>query len=260
MSRVLAFIAAAGTLMLPCTAVAQAPLPTTDAPGSMHGKVVAYTSGTAFALLDSEDKLRRVKLTGIDAPERRQRFATQARQLASEWLGRSAIHIRIDGIGKDGRAHGRVEIDGRDVGLTMITAGLAWCDPSDLPMLPAQARERYNEACSQAKNGRQGIWRDANPVPPWEYRKIPEFDPLPQPQRGPERSCRDIGYQSVQCDDGTRYRAVGDEIQGSDGSTYARRGRTLTGEDGSRYTQQGTSTYGTDGTICRTRGRQTTCY
>jgi hypothetical protein len=105
-----------------------------------------------------------------------------------------------------------------------------------------------------------GLWQDADPVPPWAYRRIPEFDPPSQPASGRERSCRDIGYQSVQCDDGTRYRAVGDEIRGTDGSVYTRRGRSLIGEDGSRYTQQGDSTYGTDGTVCRTRGRQTHCY
>lgn len=260
MARGLGCIVAAAMLMLPCASVIHAQPTTVPATSSISGKVVAYSSGTAFAMLDSEGKLRRLKLTGIDAPERRQRFATEARQLASQWLGSGAIQIRVDGSGKDGRTHGRVEMDGQDVGLLLITAGLAWCDPSDASMLPTNTRETYQAACLKARNGRQGLWREANPVPPWEYRRIPEFDPLPQPQRGPERSCRDIGYQSVQCDDGTRYRAVGEDIQGSDGSTYARRGRSLIGDDGSRYTQQGTSTYGTDGTICRSRGRQTLCY
>lgn len=233
---------------------------TLDAADLLRGKIVAYSSGTAFSVLDPDEKLRRIKLTGVDAPERRQRFAAEARQLASEWLGRTSIQVRVDGSGRDGRTHGRVEIDGRDVGLSLLTAGMAWCDPSDESMLPAPTRETYQTACNKAKASRQGIWRDANPVPPWEYRKLPEFDPPPPPRQGSNRTCRDIGYQSVQCDDGTTYRSVGDDIHGSDGTVYSRRGRTLSGDDGSHYKQQGTSTYGTDGTVCRSRGRQTLCY
>lgn len=226
----------------------------------MRGKVVAYTSGTAFAVLDPNEKLRRIKLTGVDAPERRQRFAPQARQLASEWLSTKAVDILVDGTDKEARVHGRVVVDGRDVALTLIEAGLAWCDPSDDPMLPAPVRTAYRQACDQAKSQRRGLWQDAHPMPPWEYRRIPEFDPpAPQPRRS-EKNCRNVGYQTMQCDDGTSYRIVGSEAIGSDGTVYARRGNTLTGSDGTYYTQQGTSIYGSDGSVCRQRGRQTNCF
>lgn len=260
MARFPAWIAAATLLAWFAAPTIAAQTSTRETADLVRGKVVAYSSGTAFAVLDPDEKLKRIKLTGVDAPERRQRFAAQARQLASEWLGRSAIQIRVDGSDKDGRTHGRVEVDGRDVGLSLLNAGLAWCDPSDESMLPPPVRESYQAACAKAKAGRQGLWRDANPVPPWEYRKVPEFDPPPSPGPGSSRSCRDIGYQTVQCDDGTTYRSFGDEIRGSDGTVYTRRGRTLTGDDGSHFTQQGTSTYGADGTVCRSRGRQTLCY
>jgi endonuclease YncB( thermonuclease family) len=224
----------------------------------VRAQVVAYASATAFAVLDPARKLRRIKLTGIDAPERKQRFAQEAQLLASQHLGAGPVEIEIDAI-EDERIHGRVAVDGRDLGLVLLEAGLAWCDPADSGHLPAVLRSAYAHACAQARSERRGLWQDANPVPPWEYRKVPHFEP-PAAERTAERHCRDIGYQSVQCDDGVRYRALGSRAVGSDGTVYSRRGNTISGSDGSRYEAQGTSLYGADGTVCRTRGRQTDCH
>ncbi|MCC7079751.1 MAG: thermonuclease family protein [Burkholderiales bacterium] len=224
---------------------------------TMYAKIVAYGSASAFAVLDAEKKVRRIKLTGVDAPERDQRFAQQAQRLASDHLGTGPIAITIDAIGDDARVHGRVGVDGGDLGLVLLEAGLAWCDPGDSASVPAALRNAYAHACTQARAQRRGVWQDANPVPPWEYRKIPRFGPLPE--RAQSKHCRQIGYQSLQCDDGTRYRDVGRRVTGSDGSAYSRRGNTVTGNDGNRFQIQGKSVYGTDGSVCRMRGRLVEC-
>jgi endonuclease YncB( thermonuclease family) len=227
---------------------------------TLRAKVVAYGSGTAFAVLDEHEKLKRIKLTGVDAPERTQRFGAQATQLAGEWLGVRSIEIAIDKKDKEGRIHGRVSVDGRDVGLELIKAGLAWCDPADAGDVPAPVSAQYARECTQARAQRRGLWIDPNPIPPWDHRKIPQFAPLPGAERPAGKSCQEIGYQSVQCDDGKTYRSVGNQVLGSDGTTYTRRGNTLTGSDGNRFEQQGTSLYGTDGTVCRTRGKHIDCF
>jgi endonuclease YncB( thermonuclease family) len=226
----------------------------------MRGKVVAYASGTAFAVLDPTEKLRRIKLTGADAPERRQRFAPQAKQLASEWLSTKPVDIIVDAVDKEARVHGRVAVDGRDVGLVLLEAGLAWCDPSDEGHLPPTVRALYRQACEKARSQRQGLWQDANPSPPWEYRKIPQFDPLPSTDKSAAKTCQQIGYETLQCDDGSSFRASGSHVIGSDGTVYSKRGNTVTGSDGNRYEQQGKSVYGADGTVCRSRGRRIDCY
>lgn len=257
MARTVALLVAALLLVPSAGHQAQAQ---TSPPDTLRGKVVSYASGSAFAVLDPAERLARIKLTGIDAPERRQRFAVEARNLASDWLGRRPIDITIDGRDAAGRIHGRVDVDGRDVGLVLIEAGLAWCDPGDEAMLPAATRDTYRAACDRARSSRLGLWQDANPSPPWDYRKLPEFEPPPGPRSDAAKSCREIGYRSVQCDDDTRYRTVGDGIVGSDGSIHVRRGNTVRSDDGTHYTRQGNSLYGSDGTVCRTRGRQTQCH
>jgi len=227
---------------------------------TMRGKVVAYSSGTAFAVLDATDKLKRIKLTGVDAPERKQRFAPEARALASQWLSTTPIEIAVDFTDTEQRIHGRVAVNGHDIGLVLIAAGLAWCDPNDEAHLPLAIRTAYRQGCEQARSQRRGLWQDANPTPPWEYRKLPQFDPLPGTGKTSSISCKQIGHQIVQCDDGTSYRTQGTQIVGSDGSLYSKRGSTLSRDDGTHYTQRGTTVYGSDGTVCRTRGRQIDCF
>jgi endonuclease YncB( thermonuclease family) len=226
---------------------------------ALQAKIVAYGSASAFAVLDVQEKLRRVKLTGIDAPEKKQPFAAQAQRLASEYLGRAAVTIVVDLVDAEQRIHGRASVEGRDLGLVLLEAGLAWCDPRDSGHLPAALQVAYAQACDQARVQRRGLWHQPNPTPPWEYRKVPQFDPLPRASAD-EKHCREIGYGALQCDDGNRYRSVGSTVVGSEGTIYTRRGNTVTGSDGQRYEQRGSTVYGTDGTVCRLRGRQVDCY
>ncbi len=224
----------------------------------MQVKVVAIGTASAFAVLDETQKLRRLKLTGVDAPEKRQPFFEQARQLASEYLDASSLTIAVDAVDADARIHGRITVDGRDLGKVLLQEGFAWCDPSDSSQLPGALRSAYAQACEQARAERRGLWRDAHAVPPWEFRKVPHFSA--PPQAAAPRHCREIGHQTLQCDDGSRYRGTGDRVLGSDGTHYSRRGNTITGSDGNRFEIQGKSIYGTDGSVCRRRGRTLDCY
>ena len=114
-----------------------APHAHSDTRAILQARVVAYASASAFAVLDPAEKLKRIKLTGIDAPEKTQRFAPQAQRLASEHLGAGPIAIAVDAIDDDQRIHGRVSVEGRDLGLILLGAGLAWWDPADNARLPA---------------------------------------------------------------------------------------------------------------------------
>lgn len=225
----------------------------------LPAKVVAYASGTAFSVLGPDEKLRRIKLVGVDAPERRQRFAPEARRLAAEWLGGKPVEIAVHGTDGEGRVFGRVVVDGRDVALALIDAGLAWCDPADDRLLADSLRSEYAGACAKARSQRMGLWQDAHPVPPWEYRRLPEFDGPAFP-KGSDRTCRDAGAYTAQCDDDNRYRLAGSAIRAPDGTVYGKRGNSPGGSDGGRHIPRGISPDGSDGSLCRQRGPQFACY
>lgn len=115
-------------------------------------------------VLDDANVQHKVRLQGIDAPERGQPFGTVARdRLAALTMGK-AVAVHDDGRDKWGRTLGRIEVEGQDVNRQMVAEGLAWhyVRYSDDAGLAAAERE--------ARAAGRGLWRDREPVPPWEWR------------------------------------------------------------------------------------------
>ena len=148
----------------------------------LYGTVVRVGDGDTLTLLDASHKMHKVRLSGIDAPERRQAYGERARQhLALLTYGKSArvIWQKRD---RYGRIVGRVfvaECGGpecpfsREVGLEQIKAGLAWHYKDYAREQPPNERWRYALVELQARARREGLWQDASPIPPWEFRQRP---------------------------------------------------------------------------------------
>lgn len=70
-----------------------------------------------------------------------------------------------------GREVCKVLDDSRDAGLEQIRTGMAWWFRRYANEQSPEDRERYERAEEEAKAKKLGLWRDPNPVPPWEWRK-----------------------------------------------------------------------------------------
>lgn len=70
-----------------------------------------------------------------------------------------------------GRTLGRVNLDGRDIGLQMVQAGMAWHFKRYESSQPPDERVAYANAEVEARKTKTGLWTDEAPVPPWDYRK-----------------------------------------------------------------------------------------
>jgi endonuclease YncB( thermonuclease family) len=128
------------------------------------GKVVNVHDGDTVRVLDAANVQHKVRLDGIDAPERGQPFGTVARdRLASLVMGK-AVTVHSDGRDKWGRTLGRIEIEGQDVNRQMVDDGMAWHYSRFNNDARLAAAER------QARAAGRGLWADAKPVPPWEWR------------------------------------------------------------------------------------------
>jgi endonuclease YncB( thermonuclease family) len=115
-------------------------------------------------VLDAANVQHKVRLDGIAAPERGQPFGTVARdRLASLVMGK-AVTVHDDGRDKWGRTLGRIEIEGQDVNRTLVAEGLAW------HYVKFSKDARLAAAERQARAAGRGLWGDAKPVPPWEWR------------------------------------------------------------------------------------------
>lgn len=136
-----------------------------------RGKVVGIADGDTLTLLDGARRQHRIRLDGIDAPERAQPFGQRARQsLAALAHEREAV-AECPKTDKYGRSVCRVFVDGVDVGLEQVRRGLAWHYVRYAHEQSPQARADYARAEELARSGRTGLWSMRDPTPPWEYRR-----------------------------------------------------------------------------------------
>jgi endonuclease YncB( thermonuclease family) len=137
---------------------------------TIDGRVVGVVDGDTLTLLDAQLRQRRIRLLGVDAPESGQPFGgASKRQLAGMVFGRPA-QARCGKPDRYGREICQVLIDGVDVGQAQIVAGMAWYYVRYGGGLPAVLRAQYGAAQTAARAERRGLWSDAEPRPPWDWR------------------------------------------------------------------------------------------
>ncbi len=137
------------------------------------GKVVRITDGDTVTVLDLSKVRHKVRLTGIDAPEKKQPFGNRSKQSLSDMVFSKTVIVKTDKRDRYGRELGKVLINGMNVNREQIRRGMAWHykayqrDQSVDDRLAA-----YAEAENKAKEQRRGLWIDSDPLPPWEWRKV----------------------------------------------------------------------------------------
>ncbi len=134
-----------------------------DAQG-LRGVVTAVKDGDTIELR-ADTATHRIRLFGIDCPEKGQAFGQQAKKFTSGLCFGKRVSVVTHGRDRYGRVVGEVILpDGRILNRELVAAGLAWWYQkySRDPLL-----ERLE---AEARKARRGIWSDAHPVPPWEFR------------------------------------------------------------------------------------------
>jgi len=112
----------------------------------------------------------RLRISGIDAPERRQPYGDASRAALAALVDGERIRVVPAKKDRYGRLVALVEIDERDVGLAMIEGGHAWYFRRYRRDLPIGLRKPYERAESRARDAGIGLWRDAAAQSPWSYR------------------------------------------------------------------------------------------
>jgi endonuclease YncB( thermonuclease family) len=136
----------------------------------LGGRVIAVADGDTITLLDADRLQHRIRLDGIDAPEKAQPFGDRSRQSLRELAHDHAAVAHCPKTDKYGRRVCRVLIDGKDVGLEQVRRGMAWHFKRYENEQAPSDRHAYAEAEDGARAERRGLWRDANPQSPWAFR------------------------------------------------------------------------------------------
>ncbi len=128
--------------------------------------------GDSITVLDSTNTQHRIRLQGIDAPERKQAFGDASRKHLASLVAGKEVTVKWAKRDRYRRIVGFVIVDGQDVNLAQVKAGMAWFYQYYQKELSAENRKLYAQAEDQARSNKMGLWRDKHPMPPWKWRRL----------------------------------------------------------------------------------------
>ena len=138
---------------------------------TLQGKVVGVADGDTITVLDAHNKQHKIRLQGIDAPEKAQAFGQKSKQSLNQLVHSKPVTIDFQKKDKYDRTVGKVLLNGSDICLEQIKLGMAWHYKQYASEQPKEDREIYAQAEMDARNQAIGLWKDKTVTPPWEYRK-----------------------------------------------------------------------------------------
>lgn len=132
--------------------------------GEFAGRVVGVIDGDTIDVIHN-GQAERIRLNGIDCPEKRQAFGKKAKQFTSSLVYGKNVTIQVLRKDRHGRTVGDVVLpDGTNVSRELVKAGLAWW------YRQYSKDERLGVLEEEARKAKRGLWADSNPIPPWEIR------------------------------------------------------------------------------------------
>lgn len=148
---------------------------------TLTGRVVGVTDGDTVTVLDVHNVRHKIRLSGIDAPEITQAYGTRSKKHLSDLVFRKDVWVKWHKRDRYGRIVGKVILrvsrdcpscaKGIDAGHAQLGSGLAWWYRKYADEQSPDDRKRYESEEAVARDSRLGLWSDAAPLPPWQFRK-----------------------------------------------------------------------------------------
>jgi micrococcal nuclease len=135
--------------------------------GSYQATVVGVTDGDTITVLKVGNEQVKIRLAGIDCPERKQPWGNKAKQAASDLVARQTVTIEAMGKDRYKRTIGRVYVDGVNVNRALVEAGHCWT------YVKYAKDDQLSVLQGQAVKQRRGLWGlpEGERVEPWKWRK-----------------------------------------------------------------------------------------
>ena len=113
-----------------------------------------------------QDEVYKIRLTEIDAPERDQPYGSNSTEYLKGLLKEGKVDVDISGTDRYGRKLGRLYWQGKDINRKLVSGGYAWVYDQYV------TDKSFYENQIKARNLKKGLWRDKNPLEPWNWRKL----------------------------------------------------------------------------------------
>ena len=134
----------------------------------VRGTVIKVSDGDTISILNYQNKQIKIRLYGIDAPEKAQDFGNIAKEHLAYLIAGKDIQVKVINIARYGRSVGRINIDGKEVAEEMLKAGLAWVYTYYCKIPEC---EQWKELETQANTAKVGLWSNPTAQEPWLWRK-----------------------------------------------------------------------------------------
>ena len=129
------------------------------------GRVVSIADGDTLTVLDNTDLQHRIRLFGIDAPEKAQAFGKQSKKNLADKVFGETVRVEVVDIDRYRREVGRIYLGGRFINLEQVRDGCAW------RYTTYDRHHEFDAAEAEARERRRGLWAAPHPTPPWEFRR-----------------------------------------------------------------------------------------
>lgn len=133
--------------------------------------MVKVSDGDTITVLDLKKSQHKIRLSGIDAPEKGQPFGTASRAHLAEQIAGKNITVEYKKRDRYRRILGKIVLGTRDLNLEQIKAGFAWHYKHYQKDQSPDDRSAYAAAEEEARKTGRGLWQDKAPTPPWTFRK-----------------------------------------------------------------------------------------
>lgn len=137
-----------------------------EAQSPPHGKVIHIIDSDTYDILLDNHTTKRIRMEGIDAPERGMPFYKLSKNYLSRLCFGAAVSIESTGKDRYGRTLAKTWLaTGKEAGLLMVEAGYAWHFKkysTDIQLANAELKARKNKL---------GLWAEKSAMAPWAWRK-----------------------------------------------------------------------------------------
>jgi len=147
---------------------------------TIDGKVINVADGDTITILDAQKTQHKIRIAGIDAPEKRQAFGERSRESMARFVAGKEVSADCHKTDRYKRQVCKVWVQPADcptcgktldAGHAQIVSGMAWWYREYAKEQTPEDRRRYESAEQEASARKRGLWADREPLAPWEWRK-----------------------------------------------------------------------------------------
>jgi endonuclease YncB( thermonuclease family) len=138
---------------------------TTAAAQAQQYRVIGVMDGDTVKVLSNDRQQIKCRLHGVDAPEKNQAYGQRSKDSLSEMVFQKVVDVAVVDQDQYGRSVCRISLNGVDINKVQLQRGMVW------HYSRYSKDASYAQAEAAARQQRLGLWGDANPTPPWAFRR-----------------------------------------------------------------------------------------